>query len=476
MAESNLKILKINKEKGVVEETGKKVTEEEAQLLKKLCGSYFDLERGYIPPGPTKELVNDIDEKCGNITKFIPINFVDCRKDQQVEPKDGPGLDMMYGNEHTRLIVKVLSDGKTVIYVMDSFNNGRDETIEKVYGDRNKYVIRYPETWKSIEQKERFDFLVKKALETGIKEEKFKRKEVEEVEVEEEEVEEERIINREDMEEGRAGLFIDDLWIQKDESNCISYATHFARKIYKAVKDGIGDDESEESIINCFNKIMGELESYKRISNEYEKANDIDYDRNMFIVPNFLLKYSGSEVALDEAIKVLKSRGGDAEKLEKELKEKILPYKKRRNLEFDAMVKKESSSLEEELIKMLDHVKMLSNDEVKNKEEIKNCEKIIKEQLKNNDIFIKNTVQNLREKFSVAQNWRNKDLKIIAQRVAKEMENSPKENDLKKGEEAYEKSKMLQEANIELQEINRKPTNKGYMEKNEKEKQIDIPS
>ncbi|MDR2077556.1 MAG: hypothetical protein LBP39_01160 [Rickettsiales bacterium] len=394
----NLDILKIDKEKKVVKKIDR-VSENDIRILKEkgLLSKNFNPYESYLPPGFVKEMINLVREKYPDLTKELPISFVDCSKAGQTMPTEyNAGLTILYDKLHTKLVVRrPLPDGKIEIYVIDSHSNNEDKTIEDAYGDSSKFIVKYPETEKSIEYKKQIDSIderIKDSINSG-----------------------ENIL---ELFKIRRKYSIDNIGVQMDGTHCISYAVHFARKIYRAVKDEI-DNGNVKNAVDGFNKVMDGFKEHIRISNIEERTRGVK-ERRMFLFPDFLLKYSGSEAALNMTIEARKNEEKDG--LSEKLKEKIVPYKNKRKYELDKTIKEEAVPVRKELNEMLDELEKLndSKDEA-SKKEIAEKEEEIKNKLEDNDEKVENRIKelniDLRWKFSPARNWRNKDFKKVVERI-----------------------------------------------------------
>ncbi|MDR2077572.1 MAG: hypothetical protein LBP39_01240 [Rickettsiales bacterium] len=374
-------ILKINPASKTVEKIGE-VSGGDIKLLKEegLLPKNFNPDKGYLPPEFVKEMVDLVREKYSDLTEQLPISFVDCSKVDQTMPTEyNAGLTILYGERHTKLVVRrPLLDGKIEVYVMDSATNNKNKNIEDAYSDSSKFIVKYPETEKTIREQYLPDYI-------GV------------------------------------------IGVQMDSTHCISYAVHFARKIYKAVKDEI-DNGNAKNAIDGFNRVMDGLKEHVRVPGIEERMCGAKERRMMFFLPDFLLKYSGSEAMLNMTIEARKNEEKDG--LSEKLKEKIVPYNNKRKKEANKQIEKGAVPVRKALNKLLDELEKLNNskDETLN-EEIAEKEEKIKNKLEDNDIRVENRTKylnlDLREKFSPARNWRNKDFKKIAERVRKRQQVPP---------------------------------------------------
>ncbi|MDR2077854.1 MAG: hypothetical protein LBP39_02715 [Rickettsiales bacterium] len=391
-------ILKINPANKTVEKIGE-VFEGDIKLLKEegLLPQDFNPNEEYLPPQFVEKMIDLVREKYSALTAELPISFVDCSQADQTMPTEcNAGLAILYGDFHTTLVVRrPLLDGNIEIYVMDSYANVEDGIIEDAYGDSSKFIVKYPETEKTIEHKKQIDFLEEKIAE-------FKKEGK----------------NTSELSRARIKYSPHRIEVQTDGIHCISYAVHFARKIYKAVKDEI-DNGNAKNAIDGFNKVMSGLKEHVRVPNAEERMCGVK-ERRMFLLPDFLLKYSGSEAMLNMTIEARKNEEKDG--LSEKLKEKIVPYKNKRKYELDKTIEEEAVPVRKTLNKLLDELGKLSDskDEA-SKEEIAEKEEKIKDKLEDNDIRVENRTKylnsNLREKFSPARNWRNKDFKKVAEKI-----------------------------------------------------------
>ncbi|MDR2777222.1 MAG: hypothetical protein LBB24_00405 [Rickettsiales bacterium] len=153
--------------------------------------------------------------------------------------------------------------------------------------------------------------------------------------------------------------FPNSLGIQKDTNNCMSYSVHFARKLYKAVQNKMS--ETGKSVVECFGQI---LDGFERYVGQYEgKA------RDMFFMPDVFLKYGGSETAVNKDIELMgltkdSDRG-------KDLRRNIVAFKNKRD----------------------EDAKRLGERRV--------------------------GITSIRDSYSPAKNWKNKDIKTGARMVKK---------------------------------------------------------
>ncbi|MDR2778169.1 MAG: hypothetical protein LBB13_01515 [Rickettsiales bacterium] len=357
------KIFRIDKEKGELEEK-EEVTGDDIKLLRQagLLEESSELDYNYFPPQFVEQLIKDIREKYPELVKDLPITFANCSKyGATMETEDGSGLTILYGLRHTRLITRrQLDNSKTEIYVMDSHANSKDSFVENAYGDPEKFVVKYPDTELSIKDS------------------------------------------------------TNSLGIQKDAIHCISYAICFAKKIYKTVKTDMKENRTD-NVIESFGRVMDKLENHReRTTTDCDKTEG--KERNMFLMPDFLLEYSGSEETLDVAIGA-RNIESDKKKTElgEKLKRKLLPYKRKRAEELE----KRLAPLEKKLNEILDTAEELGRERGReeNREKIEEHEVKIREELRNSEIDLNDINYELRKEFAPARNWRNKHFKMVANRV-----------------------------------------------------------
>ncbi|MDR2777589.1 MAG: hypothetical protein LBB24_02360 [Rickettsiales bacterium] len=420
------KIFRIDKERGELEEK-EEVTSDDIKLLREtgLLEEIFKLDDGYFPPQFVEQLIESIREKYPELMKDLPITFANCSNIgiTKTDIEEGSGLTILYGHGHTVLVTRrQLDSGRTEIYVMDSYGNSANHLINNTYGDPDKFTIKYPSTELSIKNRDVTYGPILREFEKERREklEELHRKMQEEPDEEERKKLQDIHFNTKLIFEKRRGQLnipnLDRLGIQMDSTHCISYAIRFAEKMYKTVKTEMKKNGTD-NVIESFGEVMDRLKNYREMLTEEEKATEKE-ERNMFLMPDFLLENSGSEETLNTAIEA-RNIGDEEErgKLEKQLKRKILPYKKKRQEERENRLTLAEKTLNE----MRDTVEKLKRDGngEKNREEIEEYEDKIEEKLHMNALDSKCLAGELSNEFSPARNWRNKHLKKVANQVRK---------------------------------------------------------
>ncbi|MDR3079210.1 MAG: hypothetical protein LBU15_04210 [Rickettsiales bacterium] len=350
----------------------KEVTDEDIELLRKAgllgdvktLGEDFDPNSSYFHPEFVKEMIENVREEYGDVAAELPISFVDLNKpDSKISAEPGSGLAVVYSDRHTKLLLKrLLPSGKTEIYVLDALNNESDYYIDKlISGNPENFIVKYPVT--ALTQDEWLG---------------------------------------------------ESLGIQYDYTNCISYAVHFARKIYKAVREEKA--RSEKNVLESFNEVVNRFEGRgtRMVTRDEPPA-------PVFAMPDFLLRYSGSEGALDRMIEARVKVEGDSkrEEINKYLKSKLIPYKNKRREECEEQTK----NLREDLVSMgleLENTKKaLEGKEVagvdrKGRRMLEQRVKELAKKSKTIDGEIQTMEIEMRYTYSPAANWRNKDIKNVA--------------------------------------------------------------
>jgi hypothetical protein len=170
-----------------------------------------------------------------------------------------------------------------------------------------------------------------------------------------------------------------------------------------------------DNVIRSFGEVIDKLENHREgVITDCDIAERKEH--SMFLMPDFLLEYSSSEETLDVAIRARNVKDEEEKKeLEKRLKRKLLPYKRKRTEELEKVF----ASLEKRLSEMLDTTEELKRggDEEKNREKVEEYEAKTREEPKTNERGPKDINDELREEFAPARNWRNKHFKRVARRV-----------------------------------------------------------
>jgi hypothetical protein len=353
----------------------------------------------------------------------VEITFINCSEERtMMKTEEGSGLTILYGPSHTELITRRrLDNGKTEIYVMDSHKNNRDSLVEDTYGDPEKFTVKYPDTELSMKNRNLYNSRLKelKDMLDNIIQPLFGRLQSVPQGEEKEKLNDEfskahsyYVRERDQL----SGMLINagGLGVQKDATHCISYAIRFAEKIYKTVKTDMKENGTY-NVIESFGRVMDKLENHREgTTTDCDKTKE--KERNMFLMPDFLLEYSGSEETLNVAIRARNVKDEEEKKeLEKRLKRKLIPYKRKRAEEFE----KRLAPPEKKLNEMLDTAEELgkNGDGEKNRERIEECEAKIREELENNGENLRRMNNRLCEEFAPARNWRNKHFKRVANRV-----------------------------------------------------------
>jgi hypothetical protein len=298
-----------------------KVLKQEGLLLEQFnLPKNFDEDKGRLPSEFVEKIVNLAREKYSDLVAELPISFVTCREaDQQIPIENTVGLTILDGSYYPRLLLRrPLPDGKIEIYVIDSHSNNEDKTIEDAYGDSSKFIVKYPETEKSIEYKKQIDPIEEKIAEY-CKERK----------------------NSLELEKEKEKYSIDGIGVQMDVKHCISHAVHFATKIYEAVKDEI-DKGNAKNAVDGFNKVMDGFKEHIRVDTYpwkrvYSKEEGIKFEkeRRMFLFPDFLAKSSKYGTVLDMVIEAREKE--KKYELDKKIKEheKMMEEEKRKEEKID---------------------------------------------------------------------------------------------------------------------------------------------
>ncbi|MDR3079238.1 MAG: hypothetical protein LBU15_04360, partial [Rickettsiales bacterium] len=311
-----------------------------------------------------------VKDKYSDLAVELPISFVDSRlANSEIPVEPGSGLVVFYGEHHTTLILKrLLSSGKTEVYVLNANSNARNLYLDEVYGDSEKFIIKYPAT----------------ALTRGI-------------------------------------FLGEPLKIQCDSTNCISYTMHFAKRIYRAVREGVkGGKDAMESFNGVVNRLRDHgATKYPRIGGVVDM---------LFNMPDFLVRCSGSEELLDGVIECrVKMEGGSKrEEITNYLKSKLMPYKNKRKEELEKLEKElVSAGLELENAKKVLAEGRAGEIVEENREKIERRiaeVRELEEEVRALDLRIIRVGIELRHIYSPAQNWRKKDIKKVAARAKRREE------------------------------------------------------
>jgi hypothetical protein len=325
---------------------------EEAGILRDTLqptSTNFDLDSDYFPPAFVKEMIEAVREKYSDVAAELPISFVDSRLVNSETPiESSSGLVVLYSRNHSKLILKkLLPSGKTEVYVLDVSNNSPDSYLDEACGNSEKFVVKYPVT--ALTQDEWLG---------------------------------------------------ESLGIQYDYTNCISYAVHFAKKIYKAVREE--KTRSEENVLESFNRVVS---SFKICGTKLRADNRKSVP--IFAMPDFLLRCSGSEGALNNMIRarVKTECKSVREEITEHLKSKLMPYKIKRREELEKLNQRPKGGLVSTGCRLLTYREMAGGIEIE-----------------------------LCKTYSPAQNWRNKDIKRMAERL-RIIKEKDKEKDRDRGRE-----------------------------------------
>ncbi|MDR2077693.1 MAG: hypothetical protein LBP39_01860 [Rickettsiales bacterium] len=281
----------------------------------------FRVDKGRLPSEFVKKMTDITREKYSDLAAELPISYVACRKMyfgkmmDQIPTEDTVGLTILDGKYYSRLLVRrLLPDGKIEIYVIDSHSNDEIEVIKDAYGDSSKFIVKYPETEKSIEDKKQIE-----SPEEKIEEFKKEGKSTSELEAK------------------RGKCSMCGIKLQMDDTHCISHAIHFASRIYEAVKNEI-DKGNAKNAVEGFNRVMDgfkehiridNISPWKLIDNKWERIK-VKKERRMFLFPDFLLKSIKGETVLDMVIEAREKE--KKYELDKKIKEheKMMEEEKRR--------------------------------------------------------------------------------------------------------------------------------------------------
>jgi hypothetical protein len=395
---------------------------EEAGILRKAQRPFsinFDLDSDYFPPAFVKGMIEAVREKYSDLVAELPISFVELNSPfSNIPMEHGAGLDVIYGPHHTMLTaLRPVANGKTEVYVLDAYSGSANFHIGRVsYDDTKKPVIKYPTTDVSEDAREKMKAVLEKR-EILIKSYTEKKMYDEVLRLAMKPTEYDK----------------DKLMIQTDRTHCISYAIHFAEKIYKAMR-------GERARSNC--TVLG---SFYKVMDKFEILQDKDvgppYEmQDKFRMPCFLTKHSGSEDALEiiAAATAKRGKGDEAAAIEKS-KDKLKLYKNIRKEKCEEQTENlrgelESTELELEKAKRAFTEGNVAEVGGEDRKILRQIVEELGEKSKTIDKKIQIIETRMREIYSPAANWRNKDIKRMAGRlrIIKEKE---KEKDRDRGRE-----------------------------------------
>ncbi|MDR3079209.1 MAG: hypothetical protein LBU15_04205 [Rickettsiales bacterium] len=385
----------------------KEVSDEDIRLLReagllgdvKTLGKDFDLNSSYFSSDFVKEMIENVREEYSDVAAELPISFVDNSSPFfEIPMEHRAGLNVIYGDAHTVLTVaKPIATNETEIYVLDALDSSPKWLIEQgALKAAGKFVIKYPITDVGEDAREKIRGVIeerkklrKSYIEKGMDEELF------------------RLANE------PLGYNKDKLMIQMDYTHCISYAIHFAEKIYKAVRE-------EKARSNCtalesFNKVMEKFEILqdKDVGSRYET-------HNAFRMPYFLTKHSGSEDALGTIAAATAKRGkvDEAAVIEKS-KGKLKLYKDKRQEKYKEQTENLRGELVSTKLELEKTERAFTEGNVtevggEDREMLEQRVKELDKKSKEIDGKIKVIETRMREIYSPAANWRNKDIKNVA--------------------------------------------------------------
>lgn len=379
--------------KGGVLTENDEITKEDREVLVKagLWSDDFDLDGGYFPKSAVEILIQSIEDDYPELTKVLPIKLVDPRTTNP-ETEEEAGMSIVYGyNEesdtgHTYLLVRRQlpdSDG-TELFNMDPLST--DFRTES-YSD--KFVMGYANTPYAQKNKSEYDNY------DGLKD----------VEKNPEFL---RIYSRANDSRGILGIHM-------DYQNCISYAIHFAKKMYKAIAIDLKmrgielKDCTKDDVLASFDNVMDSF------------GTGVDKNgKQFFMFPESMLKYgqseeamkiAGEEISKDKLRPYKEKREKFTEERNKELDEQLKNYDK----DVSEEIQRKKAELKEKSVEITEELEESIKKEVMSKLEIKRKKQEAIDKAERD-------IENSKQALNAVQNWRYKDIKTLVRYCRKMLE------------------------------------------------------